>query len=189
MVQELVVSRRNPALWWIVANAVGWAGAMGVFEALPDNFATIGCGCAIVGTTQWLALRSQLRVSLWWMVGTSLAWFGTLYFLAPTAGVFDPHFFWLGGIGGTLAGISQCWTLWRRASRPLLWVPVSTVASVAGWFAGVTVGWKIFSHVGDLWSVVIGGAIGGFVIGVLSAPGLIWTAASGKCNFGSPRAL
>ncbi len=163
----------NLAVWWIVANAVGWAGTMGVFEALPNPLKP--AACVIIGTAQWLALRSQLRMSPWWIMWTSLAWFGGLWAGVIFSFFGVPDALWAGGIGGALAGILQCWILGRRVSRPMLWLPVSVVASVAGWWAGYYVGMS-FSRLTDSWLYVLAGAAGGVVIGTLSAPGLVWMA-------------
>ena len=192
MLQEPVRSWRKLAVWWIVANAAGWAATMGVFEALPYGFRPIAC--AIIGTAQWVVLRSRLRVSPWWMAATSLAWFGGLWAGAARADFFfgpDPS--WAGGVGGALAGILQYWTLRRRASTPLLWLPVSIVASIAGWWAGEYVGvTAYFNHLSLSWSYIIGGAIGGTAIGALSAPVLIRMVrktVDPLCNSGDPVSL
>ena len=171
MLHTLIASRWSLVIWWIGANTVGWAATMGAFEALPRGFEPMVC--VIIATAQWLALRHQGRVSPWWMAGTSLGWFAGLWASAHFSFFDIPDLLWAGGVGGALAGGLQCWTLWRRTSWPMVWAPVSIVASMAGWWVGESVALSI-SSLADSWLYIVGGAIGGIVIGSLSAPGLLW---------------
>ncbi|MBZ5624836.1 MAG: hypothetical protein LAQ69_39970 [Acidobacteriia bacterium] len=164
---------RTLALNWIAANTLGWAIAIAIPTTPPfqNIWGWIACG-AIVGTAQWLPLHGRLHFSPTWIAGTCLAWVLGLWagvahgFLAP-----DPY--WAGAVGGSLAGVVQSWILWRRVSRPALWVPASIVSSTFGWVAGAWVGFSVYHSLTETTAYLAAGAAGGAVIGMISAPVLL----------------
>ncbi|MGA3039984.1 MAG: hypothetical protein ABSF54_04240 [Bryobacteraceae bacterium] len=158
-------------LRWIAWNALAWSVGIEIVVQSESSWVWIACG-TIVGTAQWLALRGCLHPAPAWIAGTCLAWVAGIWAgYAHAFLVLDPY--WAGIVGGTLAGLAQTWVLWRRVSWPALWVPSTIVSSTLGWVAGTYVGLWVFDTRWDAAAYLTGGAAGGAVIGVLSAPLLL----------------
>jgi hypothetical protein len=162
--------KKRLAFWWIVANTLAWT--IGIVFVLPDLWAWIVCG-AIVGTAQWLVLHRSLRLSPAWIAATCLAWTAGIWAGRLHAdGLFAiPDPYWVFITGGTLSGFTQSCFLWRRVSRPALWVPSMIAGSILGWVVGAQIG-ALFG--GDLTAgILTAGAVMGVVIGAASTPQLL----------------
>jgi hypothetical protein len=157
---------------WIAWNTLAWsAGIETIAQVQSPWWMWIACG-AIVGTAQWLALHRYLQLPPVWIAGTGLAWVAGIWAgYAHSFFIMDPY--WVGLIGGSLAGFVQCWVLWRRVAWPALWVPSTIVSSTLGWVAGTYAGLWVFDSRWEFAAYLIGGAVGGAVIGATSAP-LLW---------------
>jgi hypothetical protein len=150
---------------------------MGLFEWIDQTVALAIVGL-VIGTAQWLVLSGHLRRSAWWIPATVAAWYLGLVAgerFKPFPFPFDPV--WAGAVSGAVAGILQSPILRGQALRPLLWIPVSVVASILAWIGGDYVGFVVYyeniSDVDELIGYICGGAAGGLLFGVLTAPVLL----------------
>jgi hypothetical protein len=166
-------TEKTLAFGWIASNTLGWVIAIETMGRLGGGLgAWIACG-AIVGVAQWLALHRRLHLAPAWIAGTCFAW-AVGNWAGYAHGFFVPDPYWAGVAGGTLAGLAQASVLWRQVSRPALWVPAAIVSSTLGWIAGTYIGICVYdSHAGERTAYLAGGAVGGAVIGAVSAPILL----------------
>jgi hypothetical protein len=170
-------------LQWVAANTLGCAVARWIVlraVRFPYNYGSdqtcwpgiaqcvpvgIACG-AIIGIAQWTVLRRTLRLSPSWILGACL-----------TSVVSDLHFRLVDNLSSfvmlvaatALAAVVQVWILRGHVRRTALWPVAAVLSCLAGWFAGMWVG---FSWVRDMDAVdfLAGGAAGGCAAGLASAP-------------------
>ena len=78
LAQWLVLrDRLAQSRWWILASTAGWAAGRALAGAVipTGNPVLIGGTIgAILGITQFLVLRSQVRQSWWWIVLSAASW-------------------------------------------------------------------------------------------------------------------
>ena len=179
------------ALGWIAANTLAWV----LIFAIPNSYwkfiATMGTRIErpemvgyglLLATVQWLVLRGRVRSAPVWIIGTCAAWvIGTWNLVVM---IDKPQQFlalcWVGIVGGTIAGITQAWSM-RGYARAAAWIPVTILGSLAGWLIGVRVGFYTYFRWGfkqDLQNENLPAQVGALVLGIvsasISAPVLIW---------------
>src|ERR1043166_4178520 len=107
-----------PALvLWMAGNAVAWALAGSSLYAFDRGGEIIAA--ILIGMTQGLILSQRTGTPRRWIVVQVLAWLAALL-LASRHNIWGaPHPLWLGGVGGVLAGGTQCVLLTRHGDRLL----------------------------------------------------------------------
>ncbi|MGO9260340.1 MAG: hypothetical protein ACLQU1_29140 [Bryobacteraceae bacterium] len=157
---------------WIASNTLGSALGIETMELLGGAFRGWIASDAIIGAAQRMALPRPLQRTSAWISGTGAAW--TVGIRAGLAhGWFVPDPYWAGFAGGTLE-TAQSYVLWRQVSRPALWAPAMVVSSILGWVAGAYTGFWVYDiYAGEAAPYLSGGAVGGAVIGAVSAPALL----------------
>jgi hypothetical protein len=153
---------------------------------------------AIVGTAQWLALRSGLRLSPAWIPVTAAAWAVGCWasiartWTGPVAtltvdSLVDALFFALSMKGlsiGIAVGIAQCCLLWRRVRWWFAWFPATAMAIALGWKAGFWAGMAARFE-----PFCVGGAVFGLVSTALPVPLLLWMLRHLKVRTPVPQSL
>jgi hypothetical protein len=163
-------TEKRLAFRWIASNALGWPLVIG--GGLDFRWECI-LGGAVIGVAQWLALHRRLYFAPAWIAGTWFAWTVGLW-AGAVHGLLIPDPYWAGISGGTLAGLAQSCVLGRQVSRPVLWVPATIVSSTLGWVAGTILGlWVYDLCAAESVAYLTGSAVGGAVIGGVSAPILL----------------
>jgi hypothetical protein len=176
---ESTLTWRGFGLRWVAANTAGWSLGMGIAEWISDGFdapdalrfALVGL---VLGTMQWFVLSRHLQRSAWWIPASVVAWYLGLS-AGDRFGFFtQPNPLWAGGVGGAVAGCLQYLILRGQSSRAVLWIPASLGGATVAWIAGTWAGQSVYDSVQGnneyLWGYTAGGAVGGLVFGVLTAP-------------------
>ncbi len=134
MLQWLVLRQHLPrAGLWIVANLVGYLGAIVVVrsanalmmaaEGLLDDAAFFFIMGAVVGIPQWLVLRRHYAKSFLWVVVSTLWWLGLLILVAnPVSSAVDFMGFGaiIGAVSGAATGFLLIWLMKERTSREIV---------------------------------------------------------------------
>jgi hypothetical protein len=157
-----------PALvLWMAGNAVAWALAGSSLYAFDRGGEIIAA--ILIGMTQGLILSQRTGTPRRWIVVQVLAWLAALL-LASRHNIWGaPHPLWLGGVGGVLAGGTQCVLLTRHGDR-LLWAATSVVSALLGSWVGIDVGFEAKGlGLGGIAAGALGGCIAGVVLGLASA--------------------
>ena len=98
----------------------------------------------MIGLSQYLMLRKQIRYAGWWILAAIIGWVAGFVIIRGTNGVV-----WVYALSGAVSGILQSYVLWRQVNSPLLWAAANT----AGWF------------VGGIFGLFIGPIIAGLITG------------------------
>jgi len=127
-----------------------------------------GAAGAIVGIAQWAVLR-RFGVSPAWIACVWLSWavldVSVRFYSSP---------YWPAAIGAALGAVVQSRIVWRRMPPGALWVAAATAGSVLGWMAGLRVGTSVYSgSATEFWAYAAGGATGGAIASLISAPVLV----------------
>jgi hypothetical protein len=167
-------------LWWLLATAGGAAvGAAITFVALAhvlDQLHQAAYGLvigtvfgAVIGTAQWLVLRSHLDRSGWWVLLTLIGWvvfweLNLLNLLGAAAGIaFIPDILHLGLFGGLVGSLQ--WVLLRGRVRGAGWWVLASV--LAGMFGALVAdGVNAALHRDIPLDFLTGSMVGGVVNGV-----------------------
>jgi serine/threonine-protein kinase len=208
---------RNWTLWffWFAATALGWALGWTLGRAIQEPIhrlfgpefgfimAETSTGAAtwsltglLIGTGQWLAIRSRIRRAGWWVLATvvgwtlvgSLQWFraktmeSIMIELVPLIGSFSwqlvPWFdMSMGmlseGLVGLVLGVVQ-WTVLRKKIRGAgWWIVISMLAWASNAILVAVLGRTL--HIPNderIWWLV--SLMGGIVLGLVTATGMVW---------------
>jgi hypothetical protein len=154
---------------WALANAVGWSVAMGILY-----FIGLVPSGIVIGLVQWLVLARRFSRCVWWILAYGFGWYLGLL-LGFHFGFIVPDFKSMGATGGICVGVLQWLMLRRRLHRSVVWVPANTVSSLVGCWVGVVAGYRAYDYgTGEFTAFLVGGAVAGAVIGVLSGIALVW---------------
>jgi hypothetical protein len=147
---------------------LGWVLGWQVSFIIPGVFSTVMLGAVaglILGTLQWLVMRSQFQGSALWILATAAGWgvgFPVGVALAQGFGLADWAFgLTIGAVTGAVTGISQWLFLSRRSLRAGWWIPLSVFALASG---------LVYYRADAAWLGILIGALYGIVTGVA----LVW---------------
>jgi len=174
---------------WVLATFGGWLlgvvvivllAGIGELVHLGGNQCAVGIGMGwSIGCVQWRIARKWFGSSSEWM-WASVVGMGTPFVLSDLFGAWGHggHAGMLSlvglvnaALGGLLVGLWQRRTLRSHSARANWWVP----ACIAGWMlAAVLPPALIGSRPGPHWSNLVGIALGGVVLGVVSGGALVW---------------
>jgi hypothetical protein len=148
----------------VLGSAIGWSLGWRISFLGPGILATplIGGTMGLVlGTMQWMVLRSELKQSWWWILASVAGWAAGLpvgAFLAQRYGFSEAQFgVALGATIGVFTGILQWLYLRTQVTGAGWWIPVNIFA----WASGM-----IFYQAGSSWLGALYGALAGIVTGV-----------------------
>lgn len=158
---------------WCISLSIGGAigGFLsGVFGTLgfhtPGGFVNWTVFGAAIGISQWIVLRSYLKVGATWSVLSAISWSTWSYFQVQDEQAYLGWF-----AVGLVTGILQWLILIKRVRRSILWVPANILAWPVAGGSGVMLGFFLqgtglqASTVWVLgWSCV--GLVGGLILGV-----------------------
>lgn len=175
---------------WVLATFCGWLlgvvvivllAGIGELVHVGDQFSLgIGMGWSI-GYAQWRGGRKWFGPSSEWM-WASVVGMGTPFVLSDLVGAWGhaPIPFLVGlnaALGGLLVGLWQRRMLRSHSARANWWVP----ACSAGWMlAGALPHALIRGGPGPHWSNLVGIALGGVVLGVVTGGALVWVLRSSQ---------
>lgn len=184
---------------WVLASAIGaaigFAIAVNLLDSLSRNISSalnevliFGLILAGMGTMQWLVLRSQISQAGWWILASSvsgivLGFMATLFSTRVEVNEF---------IGMSLFGIMLVVPQWlvlrRQLSHSWLWL----IASPMGWTLGylavmVLGGTSIWPETTETTGLILGFAVIGAVVGMITGLFLIWLLRHSYLAAGSTR--
>jgi hypothetical protein len=188
---------------WVFATFGGWLLGVVVIVLLSgigelvhlggDQWAVgVGMGWSI-GCAQWWVARKWFGTSSEWM-WASVVGMGTPFVLSDLVGAWGHggHAGMLSlvglvnvALGGLLVGLWQRRTLRSHSTRANWWVP----ACIAGWMLTTTLPSALISfRTGPHWSNLVGIALGGVVLGVVTGSALVWVLLRSSAVAGQPEA-
>lgn len=170
-------------LWfvWVLVTGIGWSVglvialvvAKGASLAVSSQASLLVSGVvvgALIGLTQWVVLRPEVRGVGWWVLATAIGWVAALMvtaFVAPITGPTSGGV--IGGLlGGLVWGLAQ-WLALRSTTRgKVRWL----LMTAAGWTAALALslslpvgGWSGVVN-GQVVQVAVSGAVGSIIIGI-----------------------
>ena len=175
-------------LRWMLASALAWGFAALLFWILIDSIlafplrlGSVAVGGAVLGlvlgTAQWLVLRSHVPGAGWWVAANVVA--GALGLVVSDV---LSHIGAVALLLGAVIGAAQWPVLRRWVGRAGWWVPANMVA----WLAGRTTGWAVATLLSLTASglfdwglslftgLVIGMALGGMLACAITGAALVW---------------
>lgn len=160
---------------WFVSLVIALALAQGVSLVLPmEASLAIGgvVGGALVGLTQWLFLRPEVKGIGSWALATAMGWTTGLVVTALAVMMTDLA---LGGVlGGLVLGFAQWLVLCPETKEREKWMAVTAT----GWTAALALGITFRSRgtgmlTGEIVRMAVSGAVGFGVIGSVATVALV----------------
>jgi hypothetical protein len=175
---------------WVLATFGGWLLGFVVIELLAGIGEMVHLGgnqCAVgigmgwsIGCVQWRIARKWFGSSSEWM-WSSVVGMGTPFVLSDLVGAWGHAPELLMGpnaaVGGLLVGLWQRRMLRSHSARANWWVP----ACIAGWMLAAALPPALIGfRPGPHWSNLVGIALGGVVLGVVTGGALVWVLQSSQ---------
>lgn len=157
---------------WALANVMGWSAAMGVpiITGFGNYYIWLILSGLLIGLAQWLVLSLRFSRSVWLIPAYGLGWYLGLSLGFSLGFLRTPEPLSIGIAGGAFVGAMQWFMLRHRMHCSVIWLPAMIISSLIGCCVGILAGNSAYIHglAGVGMAYVIGGAVAGAVIGVLS---------------------
>ncbi len=144
----------NWSLWvrWILVTTLGWLIVFALWT--QPGYGQFFCG-AVIGTAQWVVVRSLIREDGWWIPASAVGWAGGValvsFVLPPTSSIATYV------ILGAALGLAQWLVLRGQVHRAWWWIVISAL----GWTVAM------MGILGDLLNGAVAGAVTGFALELL----------------------
>ena len=156
-------------LQWILATLIGFLVSLYWIEVggTPDLNAVEGViGGGAIAIAQWWVIRQTFPKAWWWILVSIVGWgvlglshIGAVGWIAPSTSSIHLRILYgvlNGAKVGLLMGVAQWWMLRISVPKAEQWI----LASVAGWAAGLSLGWSIGEVLHRITGIFLGGVVG-----------------------------